>query len=81
METQEQQWVCANCGHTASGKFIGDICPKCEKTYWKCSNCGYLITAGAPPDTCPSCSQKCNFLNVTCYTPECGGPGNIDPRL
>ena len=81
METQEQQWICANCGYTASGKFTGDICPKCENTYWKCSNCGYLITAGAPPATCPSCGQKCNFLNVTCYTPECGGPGNIDPRL
>jgi len=81
METQEQQWVCASCGYTASGKFTGDICPQCGKTYWKCSNRGYIITAGAPPDTCPSCGQKCNFLNVTCYTPECGGPGNIDPRL
>jgi hypothetical protein len=25
--------------------------------------------------------MKCEFKNVTCYTPECGGPGNIDPRL
>jgi hypothetical protein len=25
--------------------------------------------------------EKCNFLNVSCYTPECGGPGHFDPRL
>jgi hypothetical protein len=34
-----------------------------------------------PPDTCSQCNEKCDFLNVTCYTPECGGPGHIDPRL
>ena len=61
--------------------FEGDICPNCGLTYWKCGNCGFLITAAIPPATCPQCKQKCNFLNVTCYTPECGGPGNIDPRL
>ena len=33
------------------------------------------------PDACPQCGEKCNFLNVTCYTPECGGPGHVDPRL
>jgi hypothetical protein len=25
--------------------------------------------------------KTCAFRNVTCYTPECGGPENIDPRL
>jgi rubredoxin len=50
-------------------------------TYWKCAKCGFLITASIPPDVCPECGEKCDFLNVTCYTPECGGPGNIDPRL
>ncbi|MFC1826525.1 rubredoxin-like domain-containing protein [Thermodesulfobacteriota bacterium] len=50
-------------------------------TYWKCGNCGFLLTAPVGPDTCPSCKEKCEFKNVTCYTPECGGPGNIDPQL
>ncbi|MEE8620713.1 MAG: hypothetical protein V3T37_01545 [Syntrophobacteria bacterium] len=50
-------------------------------TYWKCHKCGYTITAAVPPAVCPECKEKCDFLNVTCYTPECGGPGHIDPRL
>ena len=35
------------------------------------------------PETCPSCKEPCTFTDVTCYTPECGGPesGNFDPRL
>jgi rubredoxin len=50
-------------------------------TYWKCGNCGFLVTAASPPSVCPQCNDSCGFKNVTCYTPECGGPGNIDPRL
>ncbi|MEW6386003.1 MAG: rubredoxin-like domain-containing protein [Thermodesulfobacteriota bacterium] len=50
-------------------------------TYWRCSNCRYTLTAAQPPEVCPSCQQKCDFLNITCYTPECGGPGHIDPKL
>ncbi|MFH0844854.1 MAG: hypothetical protein V1930_05205, partial [Pseudomonadota bacterium] len=56
-------------------------CPACGLTYWKCAKCGFLMTAASPPDACPECKEKCDFLNVTCYTPDCGGPGNIDPRL
>lgn len=81
MEENQGKYVCAHCGHTSDGKFTGDICPQCNLTYWKCGECGFLITASTPPDTCPQCKKKCHFLNVTCYTPECGGPGNIDPRL
>lgn len=81
MENREDKWACALCGHTADGKFDGDICPECNLTYWKCGKCGYLVTSTAPPDVCPGCEEKCEFLNVTCYTPECGGPGHIDPRL
>jgi hypothetical protein len=33
-----------------------------------------------PPQTCPVCRQKCEFLNVTCYQPECGFTG-MDNRL
>jgi rubrerythrin len=78
---KEMSMECALCGYTASGKFAGDICPQCNLTYWRCSNCRYTITAAKPPDECPSCHQKMDFLNITCYTPECGGPGKIDPRL
>jgi rubredoxin len=51
------------------------------KNWWKCSNCGYTLQADTPPETCPSCKEKCNFVDATCYTPECGGPGNIDPQI
>jgi len=81
MEDKQEKLVCAHCGYTADGKFAGDICPECGLTYWKCGNCGFLVTAAEPPEACPQCKEKCNFLNVTCYTPECGGPGNIDHRL
>jgi hypothetical protein len=33
------------------------------------------------PEECPECKEKCDFKNITCYTPDCGGPGNIDTRL
>lgn len=81
MEQKENAMKCALCGYTASGKFVGDICPACSLTYWKCSSCGYTITAAAPPEVCPECQKKCDFNNITCYTPECGGPGHIDPRF
>ena len=74
MQQKTDDHVCAMCGYTAAGKFVGDICPQCNQTYWKCGECGFLITANAPPDVCPNCKEKCDFLNVTCYTPECGGP-------
>lgn len=77
----DDQSICALCGHASNGKFTGDICPRCNLTYWKCGNCGFLLTAASSPDRCPSCQAQCEFKNVTCYTPECGGPGNIDPRL
>jgi rubrerythrin len=81
MENKLGKWVCDLCGYTSSGRFVGDICPKCGLTYWKCANCGFLITTETPPDVCPGCGQKCEFKNVTCYIPGCGGPGHIDPRL
>jgi rubrerythrin len=81
MESKPEKFECAHCGFTADDKFKEDICPTCNQTYWKCSKCGYLITAAIPPETCSQCHEKCDFINVTCYTPECGGPGHIDPRL
>ena len=47
---------------------------------WKCSNCGNTVVQTAPPQTCPVCQQKFEFLNVTCYQPECGFTG-MDNRL
>lgn len=47
---------------------------------WKCGNCGYTLEADVPPDECPSCKEKCEFLNNTCYTPDCDGEG-IDKRI
>lgn len=78
---EQKKWECDHCGYTSDGKFTGDICPDCNQTYWKCEECGFLVTSSSPPSDCPQCKRTCAFLNVTCYTPECGGPGNIDPRL
>ncbi len=52
-----------------------------DKTFWKCGNCGFTQEAPSPPKSCPACRQECEFKNVTCYLPECGGPGQVDPRL
>ncbi len=71
----------SSCGFNASGKYVGDMCPDVSLTFWKCNGCGYTITVAAPPEICPECKGKCIFRNITCYTPDCGGPGNIDPRL
>ncbi len=49
-------------------------------TSWKCGNCGYTLEADAPPDRCPSCKEKCEFLDNTCYTPDCEVEG-IDKRI
>ena len=49
--------------------------------FWKCGECGHTVQLNAPPEKCPSCNEKCVFKDVTCYTPDCGGPGCVDPRL
>lgn len=76
-----QKSVCDNCGYTADGRFTGEICPNCGLTYWMCTECGFTLTAEKPPQICPGCLNTCEFIDVTCYTPECGGPKNLDPRL
>ena len=50
---------------------------------WKCSECGFVLEAEAPPEQCPECEKKCAFINITCYIPDCGGPGQgtSDNRL
>jgi len=81
IKNKQDQWICSRCGYTSSGKFIGDICPQCGLTYWKCVKCDFTITTATPPEVCPGCKGRWGFVNVTCYTPDCGGPGNIDPRI
>jgi rubrerythrin len=81
MQDEKEKWVFAHCGYTEEGKFEGDICAQYGLTYWKCGKCGFLFTAALPPEACPECGVKDSFKNVTCYLPECGGPGNIDRRL
>jgi len=81
LETEKEKTTCSNCGYTADGRFNGNICPNCGLTYWRCSACGFLITAEAPPSVCPECAENCVFVNVNCYSPDCGGPGHVDPRL
>jgi len=47
---------------------------------WKCKECGYNVKSDAPPEKCPSCDKKCEFVDTTCYIPDCGNTGQ-DPRL
>jgi len=49
--------------------------------HWMCSSCGYVFEAESPVDVCPSCHTRCTFSDISCCTPDCGGPGNIDYRL
>ena len=79
--TDNSETKCSYCGTDVPDPENAELCPSCGQTYWKCGGCGFLLTAVSPPNTCPSCHQDCEFKNVTCYTPDCGGPGNIDPRL
>lgn len=54
-----------------------------DKNTWKCVKCGYTVVSElteTPPDTCPGCNEKCEFVNTSCYIPECGNTGQ-DPRL
>lgn len=46
--------------------------------HWQCSKCHYVLQASQPPEACPSCHEHCQFVDVTCYIPECAftGPDN-----
>jgi rubrerythrin len=48
---------------------------------WRCTECGFTLQADQPPQICPMCRAQCEFHDISCYLPECGGPGGIDPRL
>lgn len=67
-------------GGVRRDKDLTRVRDRSEQHFWKCSNCNYVLEAAAPPDRCPACAQKCPFVDVTCYIPECGMVG-ADPRL
>ncbi|MCG6944653.1 MAG: hypothetical protein LJE87_04830 [Deltaproteobacteria bacterium] len=50
MKQTAEKTVCALCGYTASGRFVGDICLGCGFTYWKCGNCDFLDVSSYIPD-------------------------------
>jgi rubredoxin len=41
----------------------------------------FTLAAAKSPDVCPECGEKCDFIDITCYTPECRGSKNIDQCL
>lgn len=59
---------------------VPQVAADAHTPYWKCSNCQYVLQAVQPPEVCPSCQQNCQFVDVTCYIPECGFTG-ADTRL
>jgi rubrerythrin len=79
MRAQEVRRTPAQASFTAAGGCGEAGCP--DLSYWKCRQCRLLITAATPPEFCPTCRTRCQFADVTCYSPSCGGPGNFDPRL
>ncbi len=81
MKTERQKPEFILGGHAVDGKPPGNIGTDAHLTHWKCGKCAFTFTAATLPKECPECSEKCDFKNITCYTPDCGGPGNIDSRL
>jgi len=69
--------TCDHCGYSPHGAYVMEA----ADPFWKCGGCGRMVQALRPPEKCPGCGEVCDFKNVTCYAPQCGGPGNIDPQL
>ena len=73
MQRGQERSICARCGYTADGRFVGDpLSPICS----------YLLEMGQvqfhsgrnkAPDVCPECGEKCDFIDITCDTPKLGG--------
>ena len=49
--------------------------------YWICDQGNDVFEADTLPDTCLGCHAKCIFMNVSCYTPDCGGLGYYNQKL
>lgn len=74
---EDIQTICGHCGYSPHGTYMKDA----ADPFWKCGGCGRTVQAQTPPEKCPGCGEVCDFKNITCYEPQCGGPGNIDPQL
>lgn len=74
--------VCCNLAMQAGKKEVEkeNKTPSTRVPYWSCTSCHYVLQALQPPDVCPSCNQACQFVDVSCYIPECGFSG-VDSRL
>jgi len=71
MKLHRSEYMCKNCGHGASRRFVDDICPRCGLTDWRCGICGYIITDTVSCKKCPECGgTKLNFTNITAYIPD-----------
>jgi len=71
MILHKPEYMCKNCGYSATRRFINDICPHCGLTDWRCGICGYIITATVSCKKCPECGEgKFNFTNITAYIPD-----------
>ncbi len=71
---------CGEVMKRAGQKEEGDKKAPDNAPYWSCSRCHYVLQAATPPAVCPACNERCQFVDVTCYIPECGFTG-IDDRL
>ncbi len=47
---------------------------------WKCTHCGFTLASADFPEPCPSCRETCEFVDVSCYIPQCRDAG-VDERL
>ena len=74
---EEIETICGHCGYSPHGFSLKNA----DIPFWKCGGCGRIVQAQQPPEKCPGCGEVCDFKNVTCYTPECGGTGYVDPQL
>lgn len=72
--------VCCNKTMQRAQEKQGEQKVPANAPYWSCSSCHYVLQAVTPPDVCPACGQRCQFVDVSCYIPECGLTG-VDSRL
>lgn len=60
VQTQNNQWICSNCGSTNASKFCSNCgSPKPQEIKTSCANCGWKpANPQQPPRFCPECGTK-----------------------
>jgi len=86
MTSQEKEMTmqCALCGYTASGRFEGDICPRCNLTYWRCRRRSVPVAIRRPTSSIsPATPRNAAALDVLipACEPDDSATGNGGPRL